>query len=148
MADLNDVRVREMTVEDYDAVVAVWIEAGLPYRPKGRDSRERVAQDIFRRQGAFLVAVAGDEVIGTAFGTTDGRKGWLNRLAVLPAWQGIGIGESLVKELEARFEKMGLEVFSCLIMKDNLSSQEFFSALGYEHHDDVQYYSKRLTKDA
>jgi len=33
-------RIRALTVGDYDALVRLWQEGGLPYRPDGRDQRE------------------------------------------------------------------------------------------------------------
>ncbi|MCK4392559.1 hypothetical protein KAX17_06600 [Candidatus Bipolaricaulota bacterium] len=41
--------IRELTVNDYDALVALWKEAGLPYRPNGRDQRERIAREVAGR---------------------------------------------------------------------------------------------------
>jgi|GEM_PF-3309845 len=48
--------IRELTVNDYDALVALWKEAGLPFRPNGRDQRERIAREITGPCSIFLVA--------------------------------------------------------------------------------------------
>lgn len=140
-------RVREMTAGDYDAVVDVWERAGLPYRPKGRDSRESIAHELSGQSAIFLLAEIDDRVVGTALCTHDGRKGWINRLAVVPEQQGKGIGAILIREAERRFTDLGIRIFACQILIENTGSQEFFSHQGYEPHDDVRYFSKRLDKD-
>jgi len=41
--------IRKLTVNDYDALVVLWKEAGLPYRPNGRDQLERIAREVAGR---------------------------------------------------------------------------------------------------
>ena len=48
--------IRQLAVEDYDALVALWEEAGLSYRPNGRDCREKIAHEIAGTTAIFLVA--------------------------------------------------------------------------------------------
>jgi len=141
-------RVREMTIEDYDEVVDIWVRSGLPYRPNGRDTREHIARELESGNVMFLLAELDGVVVGTALCTQDGRKGWINRLAVVPEHRGEGIGAMLIEEAERRFKALGLTIFACQIMMDNVGSQEFFSRLGYVPHDEVRYFSKRLDKDA
>ena len=148
VADGGMVRVREMTIDDYDAVVEVWARAGLPYRPFGRDAKDRIAIELSGDSAIFLLAEEDGKIVGTALCTHDGRKGWINRLAVDPEHQGKGTGALLVEEAERRFTAKGIKVFACQIMADNIGSQEFFSHLGYVPHDDVRYFSKRSDKDA
>ncbi len=37
--ELSDVMIRALTADDYDDLLALWRDAGLPYLPNGRDSR-------------------------------------------------------------------------------------------------------------
>jgi len=107
-----------------------------------------MAKELAGDNAIFLIAESDGAVVGTALCTHDGRKGWINRLAVVPEHQGKGIGAMLMEEAERRFEALGLTVFACQIITDNAASQEFFSKLGYEPHDEVRYFSKRKDQDA
>jgi ribosomal protein S18 acetylase RimI-like enzyme len=138
--------IRELRIEDYDALVMLWKELGLPYRPDGRDSRTRIGKEIGSPMAIFLVAEVDGKIIGSLLGTTDGRKGWINRLAVHPDLQRRGVGRALVQEIERRFEDRGLLVFACLIEGGNNDSQIFFDELGYDVDPEVRYYSKRKGK--
>jgi hypothetical protein len=42
----NNITIREFRIEDYDNVVNLWIEAGIHYRPKGRENRARMAKEL------------------------------------------------------------------------------------------------------
>lgn len=135
--------IREMRPEDYGALVRLWKDAGLTYHPKGRDSRVRVVKELGTPMALFLVAEAEGSLVGSLLGTTDGRKGWVNRLAVHPEWQRKGVAVDLLNEMERRFDQRGILVFCALIQGDNSSSQAFFEKAGYVVDPTVVYYSKR-----
>ena len=135
--------IREMTIDDYDAVVALWEAAELPYRSKGRDQREKIAREIGGPSSIFLVAEADGEVVGAVLGTHDGRKGWINRLVVAPEHQRKGIGRTLVSEVETRLDAIGIEIVACQVEDWNSASMTFFERSGYRHHDDIHYFTKR-----
>jgi len=137
------ITIREFKIEDYDALIAMWDKAGLSYRPHGRDQRARIARALEGPCSIFLVGEEDGRIVGSVFGTHDGRKGWINRLAVLPSYQGQGLASRLVREVEARLEEMGIEIVAALIEDWNTASQALFSKLGYHRHEDIHYYSKR-----
>jgi ribosomal protein S18 acetylase RimI-like enzyme len=143
-----DLNLRDFRIEDYDQVVSLWRTCGLLFRPSGRDGMERIAKEIEKPTALFLVVECEGKIVGTLFGTTDGRKGWINRLAVRPDHQRRGLAKRLIKEMEARFEARGLEVFSCLIEDHSDSSMRLFEEIGYTEDLSVHYFSKRLNKDS
>jgi ribosomal protein S18 acetylase RimI-like enzyme len=145
---MRQVTIRDMTNDDYDAVTRVWTEAALPFRPRGRDRRETMQAEMARGTALFLVAEAGGEVVGVVLGTHDGRRGWINRLAVAPAYQRLGVARRLVREVEARTEALGIEIVGALIESENEVSLAFFRQIGYLHAPDVEYVSKRRSADS
>jgi ribosomal protein S18 acetylase RimI-like enzyme len=144
---MNEIRIREMTLDDYDAVVGLWTQAGLSFRPLGRDRRETMRAEMGRGNTVFLVAESGGELVGVLLGTHDGRRGWINRLAVAPAFQRQGIARRLVREVEARTEALGIEIVSALVESENEASLAFFQAIDYIHAPDIEYVSRRRSAD-
>ncbi|MBN1628466.1 MAG: GNAT family N-acetyltransferase [Thermoleophilia bacterium] len=134
-------------MQDYAAVERLWREAGLPYRPLGRDHPDRVAEEHESGTAMFLVAECGEDLVGVVFGTHDGRRGWINRLAVAPGFQRRGIARRLVREVESRLEARGIEITSALVEQENQESMAFFRAAGYVHGADIEYFSKRRSAD-
>ena len=57
------------------------------------------------------------------------------------------IATKLVSEAEKWFEENGIEVFTCVIERDNAASVELFKKLGYEEWD-VRYFSKRKSSES
>lgn len=140
---LAGVCIRPFTMDDYDAVVALWDLCGLPYKPLGRDSRESIRREMSGDIALFLVAEKGKQIIGTVLGTHDGRKGWINRLAVAPSMRRGGLAKELLEQAENEIFKKGIDIIACLIAEGNETSMKFFEKSGYIHHPDVFYYTRR-----
>lgn len=140
-------RLRELRIEDYDALIELWNEAKLRYRPKGRDRRDNIERELQQPSAVFLVVEKDGKLVGSIFGTHDGRRGWINRLAVSPSYRQQGIAAQLVKEVETRLDAMGIEIIACLVEDWNAVSMEVFQRLGYTRHSDVVYFSKRKHSD-
>jgi ribosomal protein S18 acetylase RimI-like enzyme len=142
------VGIREYRTEDYKSVLALWAGAGLPFKPEGRDRRKVVDSQVRQPNVVFLVAECGGRIIGTVLATHDGRKGWINRLAVDPGFRRRGIGSRLVRKAETRLEALGMDVLACLIEEGNDASARTFETLGYERHPEIHYFVKKRYPDA
>ena len=133
---------------DYQEILDLWKRAGLTIRAEGRDSVGAFA----RQMGWGVQRVAGLRVggclVAVAVLTHDGRKGWINRLAVDPAYRRRGLAQRLIAEAERWFiEELGLEIWAALIERENTASQALFESMGYGRHDLV-YMSKRIRPGA
>lgn len=144
-------RIRKLTIDDYDELIALWKRSDLSYRPIGRDSREAMTPEMERHEtfflGMFDPAGGGEKMIGSILGSSDGRKGWINRLAIDPDYRGKGLAALLIEECEKRLYALGIKVIAALIEGDNKSSESAFSKVGYSYWDDIKYYSKRFSDD-
>lgn len=136
-----------MREEDFAAVTVVWKSAGLPHQARGRDSEERMGKQLGLESSIYLVAEAGGTVVGLVLVTHDLRKGWLNRLAVMPEWQGRGVGSALVRRAEEELEALGIGIFAVLIHRSNRHSRHLFAELGYQESEDIVYCSKRVGRE-
>jgi ribosomal protein S18 acetylase RimI-like enzyme len=136
-----------MSLDDYDAVTRLWTEAGLAYRSLGRDQPDNIRVEMERGTAVFLVAESGGDLVGVVLGTHDGRRGWINRLAVAPAYRRRGIAGRLVREVESRVEALGIEIVAALIESENEGSLGFFQAIDYVHNPEIEYVSKRRSAD-
>jgi len=123
--------IRAATTDDGARLVALWAAAGLLFRAEHVD-RELTA--VLARD-PDLVLVEEDEtgaLIGTVFGTFDGRRGWVNRLATSPDQQGRGIATRLLAELERRLLAKGCAKINLLIEPHNAAVASFYARHGYQ----------------
>lgn len=134
---------RFLSLEDYGKVVDLWKRAGLKFKPAGRDSEKAISEQMIKQPNMFLAAFDGERLVGVAMLTDDGRKGWINRLAVDPEYQRKGVAMELIKKAEEIFRNRGIFLFAALIEDWNVPSQNLFRKMGYKKHDDIYYFSKR-----
>lgn len=139
--------IRKFRIEDYDRIIKLWEKCRLPLKPEGRDGREEISRQIQLDQVIFLVAEVEAGLVGTILATHDGRKGWINRLAVDPAFRGQGLAKNLVRQAERELEKAGLQMFAALIEEDNLPSIKLFEKLGYSFHPEIKYFTRKKSPE-
>jgi ribosomal protein S18 acetylase RimI-like enzyme len=141
---------RRLTLDDYDRWMSVWERAGLhSVRPVGRDSREAFARQFASGTHTMIGLELHRELIGVVLATHDGRKGWINRLAVLPEHQHRGYATLLLAEAERVLTEQGITVIAALIERGNEPSLALFGKLGYvELPEGIHYLTKRPGPDA
>jgi len=140
--------IRTIRIDEIKDLHSLWHAAGLEYRPKGRDSREKLQNEWMANADGFIGAFAADRMVGCVIATDDGRRGWINRLAVHPEYRRGGLAGRLIAAAEREFHRRGLRVIAALIDRENVSSQVLFEKNGYRFHKDILYYSKRESDDA
>lgn len=139
--------IKQLTINDYEEIVKLWSRAGLPFKPKGRDSKEAIQKQMRENPEFFLGVFENGKLVGTVIISSDTRKGWINRLAVAPEYRGRGIAATLIRESEEILRKRGIRIFCVLIEDYNKPSKELFKKCGYTEHTDIIYFSKRDSSD-
>jgi ribosomal protein S18 acetylase RimI-like enzyme len=141
-AILCNMAIRLATVADSPELVLLWLDAGL--RIEASDVSGELAA-VLERDSLVLVHVTDEgRIAGAVLGTFDGRRGWVNRLAVRPGMRGQGIASELIADLEQRLIAVGCPQVNLLIDTDNADVTRFYARLGYQPYD-VIFMAKRLT---
>jgi ribosomal protein S18 acetylase RimI-like enzyme len=135
--------IRLLSIAEYGSIIELWKSAGLPFKPHGRDSREEMGLQFKKDPDLFIGVFEENELIGAIIGTDDGRKGWINRLAISPEHTRSGVAMRLIDELEDAFKIRGRRIICTLVEDPNEASFALFKKAGYILHDDIHYLSKR-----
>jgi ribosomal protein S18 acetylase RimI-like enzyme len=125
--------IKEFGFEHFEAVTTLWKNAGLHLNSS--DSRQALGHILKRDADLFLVAFEGDDLVGAVLGRYDGRRGWINHLAVDQSYRAQGVGSQLMQELERRLQSKGCDKVSLFIEPDNAGVGTFYQQLGYEHRE-------------
>lgn len=125
--------IREFKMEDHSEVVALWQVCGLQLGKS--DSRESIEKILQRDPDLFLVVEDGETIVGAVMGRFDGRRGWIQHLAVSPDYQSQGLGRKLLQEVEKRLQARGCEKVNLLVTLENASVQNFYQQVGYNGYE-------------
>ena len=119
----------------------------MSYRPNGRDSRNEISRQIKESNDLFIGAFENNALIGVVVGSDDGRKGWINRIAVDPKHRRKGVAQALMHAAEDALRKRGRKIICTLIEDWNKNSLKLFKKCNYVLHRDIFYLSKRENKE-
>ena len=139
--------VESLGARDYPEIIHLWRQAGLPIKPAGRDSEEQFNKQIARGTQITLGVRCDGRLVGVVLATHDGRKGWINRLAVHPDFRRQGLGTYLIEAAEKALRAEGYRIIAALIEDWNTGSLALFERAGYHVHRDVYYLTKRDSDD-
>jgi len=131
--------IRVMTLDDYDAVYALWQSLPGIGLHEHEDSREGIAYYLRRNPDSCFVAEEGGRLIGAVLCGNDGRRGYINHLAVAAEHQGRGLGRALVDACLAALRKEGILMCSFVVYRDNEAGNAFWDAIGSTRHDTLLY---------
>jgi len=134
--------IETLTIDNYDDIIKLWEMAGLSTKPKGRESLEILAKEIALDHVAIYGLYVDRELVGVSMANWDGRRGWINRLAVHPDHRGRGYAGVLFKECEDFLKDCGALVIAALVDDINCPSISAFQKQGLEAIEGIIYLSK------
>ena len=137
-------RIRPFQPGDEAAVVALWNECRLT-RP-WNDPHKDIARKLSVQPELFLVYVEHNQIIGTVMAGYEGHRGWVNYLAVAPAFRGRGVARALMEHVERELVARGCPKLSLLVRNTNREALDFYRHLGYADDESVSL-GKRLIAD-
>jgi ribosomal protein S18 acetylase RimI-like enzyme len=119
---------RPMTLADLDGVTQV---DHLAFEPLWHNSSVSLA--LAYHQSAFSTVIELDhQIIGYQISNSITFSGHLARLAVLPSYQGQGLGYALVSRLLSDFSQHGIGHITVNTQNDNLSSLALYTRTGFQ----------------
>lgn len=137
--------IRSATVADAPRLIELWAAAGLKFRPE--DVPEELAAVLARDSDLVLVAEDDAGLTAAVFGTFDGRRGWVNRLATRADLRGQGHGSAVLAELELRLSAKGCRKVNLLVEPENEQVTSFYRRYGYAE-DQLIFMEKWLSPSA
>lgn len=139
--------IRDMTIDDYDSVYALWMSCPGMGLNDLDDSREGIELFLRRNPDTCLVAQdAGAEIVGTMMMGSDGRRGYIYHTAVRPENRRQGIGRALVDASLVRARSIGINKVALVVFSKNEAGNAFWEEVGFSSRDDLVYRNKALAE--
>ncbi len=136
------VHIRFFEPADYDAVIELWrASEGISLR-EDVDSREAIARYLERNANLSFVAVEEGAIVGAVLCGTDGRRGYLQHLAVDPNRRGGGIGKALAQHAFDALNAVGIRKCHLMVVQGNTRALAFWRAMGWLERGDIVLMSR------
>ena len=131
--------IRDYQPKDFSEVQNLWQETGMGGAIRG-DDHEVIVRTL--QLGAKLFILEHPEthqLIGTSWMTQDGRRIYLHHFGILPAFQGKGFANDLLKHSMNYARSTGLQI-KIEVHRSNFKAIQLYAKAGFDHLGDYDVY--------
>lgn len=148
MKGTKNMKIRKMTIDDYQAVYQLWNDtAGIGMR-SADDSKDGIMKYLDRNPETCFVAESENKIIGAILSGHDGRRGYIYHTAVINTVRKQGIGTKLVNIAIAALKKQGINKVALVAFETNESGNCFWESQGFEERTDLVYRNKSISNNS
>jgi ribosomal protein S18 acetylase RimI-like enzyme len=127
-----------------DDVIDLWNRCNL--LRSWNDPKKDIKRKLKVNPELFLLGFIDNRLIATVVGGYDGHRGWINYLAVDPAYMQKGFGKQMMEVVEEKIGALGCPKINIQVRADNEDTLKFYESIGYKM-DKVVSMGKRLEED-
>lgn len=139
-------KIRTMTIEDYDGVYELWMTIkGFGIRSID-DSRIGVERFLKRNPTTSVVAEEDGKIVGSILCGHDGRRGCLYHVCVHEKYRRHGIGKAMVVRAMEQLRKEQISKVSLIAFTENDIGNAFWNEIGWTKRNDLNYYEFTLNE--
>ncbi|MCW8344543.1 GNAT family N-acetyltransferase [Vibrio sp. ZSDZ65] len=129
-----------MQSTDYDSVIGLWHDTEN-MQLREADSRESITEYLDQNPNLSYVAMVTDRIVGAVLVGTDGRRGYIQHLAVADKHRGKRIGRGLIEKATQALGLIGINKTHLFVTTENENAQQFYRSLGWEDRKEIKMYS-------
>ena len=108
------------------------------------DSEPAIARYLARNPGLSFVAHSEGRIVGTILSGHDGRRGYIQHVAVLPEHRRQGTAQRLIETALEALKAEGILKVHLMVKRDNPEGALFWSKRGWTRRDEIDLYSMIL----
>lgn len=132
-------KIRLMSIEDYDNAYDLWFAAaGMGMRSLD-DSLEGITRFLTRNPDTCFVAELDNQIAGVILCGHDGRRGYIYHTAVKSECRKRGIGKALVNAALEALKKEQINKAALVVFTTNSLGNEFWEHIGFEMRNELVY---------
>lgn len=144
--EMSTIKIRNMTIDDYDRVYALWMSCRNMGFNNLDDSRAGIEKYLKRNPSTCFLADQEGKIIGVILAGHDGRRGFIHHMAVAEDCRRQHIGTRLLERALAALKQEGINKVALLVFNRNEAGNAFWEKQGFTARDDVTYRNRELTE--
>ena len=134
--------VRQMVIDDYEAVYDLWINTPGMGLNNMDDSKAGIEKYLRRYPTTCFVAEEQGKIVGVIMSGHDGRRGIIHHTTVHLDYRKRGIGRLLVENAIQALDHEGINKVMLVVFKRNETGNAFWEKLGFSDRGDLVYRNK------
>ena len=131
---------RNLQITDHQDLIVLWRNCdGISLRDA--DSRQGMQKYLERNPGLSFVAEVDARIVASLMAGHDGRRGYIQHLAVDPEQRNQGIAGRLLELCLQALQAQGIVKSHVHVLNSNQLGRDFWSRRGWIHRDEIEMYS-------
>jgi ribosomal protein S18 acetylase RimI-like enzyme len=131
---------RNLQIADHQNLILLWRKCdGISLRDA--DSRQGMQKYLERNPGLSFVAEVDARIVASLMAGHDGRRGYIQHLAVDPEQRNQGIAGRLLELCLQALQAQGIVKSHVHVLNTNQLGRDFWSRRGWIHRDEIEMYS-------
>jgi len=118
--------IREINIDDYDKLILFWKSN---YFVNEMDSKDRFANFLLKNSKLSLLVEEKGIIFGTALGSFDGRRGYIQKVVVDRKYRKKGLGQQLVQKVIEKLRLLGATYIPISVEEENI---HFYENCGFK----------------
>lgn len=127
---MENLLIRPYQSDDEKEVIDLWRECHL-ITPLN-DPRSDIQRKLKVNPEWFLIGEIGGKLVASCMVGYEGHRGWINYLAVLPAYRHKGIASQMMNEAERWLRAAGCPKINLQLRDTNTETIHFYESIGYQ----------------
>ena len=136
--------IRNMTLEDYDGVYDLWIHTPGMGLNDLDDSKAGIERYLKRNPFTCFVAEESGSIIGVILSGHDGRRGYIQHMAVELKHRKKGIATTLLEHVMEALKLEEINKVALVAFEKNEAGNSFWEKHGFTKRDDLIYRNKNI----
>jgi ribosomal protein S18 acetylase RimI-like enzyme len=137
------ITIANMEIDDLEEVLLLWQSAeGVGLNES--DTVECLQVYLLRNEGLSAVARSEGRVVSAVLCGHDGRRGYMNHLAVAEGYRRRGIGSELVERCVTKLKQLGILKCNIFVFAGNDNGSSFWTAAGWRDRSELKVMQRRL----
>lgn len=137
-------KIRLMTIEDYEPIYIMWINTPGMGLNNLDDSKEGMERYLKRNPSTCFVAEEDGKIVGAILSGHDGRRGYIYHTTVLEACRKQGIAKKLVEKAMDVLNQEGIHKVALVVFDRNELGNAFWERIGFDSRTDLIYRNKSI----
>ena len=140
-------KIKTMTIEDYEGLHALWMSIhGFAIRSID-DSKEGIDRFLKRNPTTSVVAICDEKIVGGILCGHDGRRGCFYHVCVRSEFRRRGIGKDMVVFCMNALKEENISKVSLIAFTENDIGNASWNTIGWTKREDLNYYDFSLNTE-
>ena len=142
----DGITILPFSMDNYTQAWELW-DRSLPHSHDNSWNYAMTGRFLRHNPELCFSAFKGEQLIGTVMGSFDGRRGYIQHLAVDQSCRRSGTGRALMKKVTDAMREMDIRKVHLMVKNDNITVQEFYEKLSWDAREDITIMSIRLKEE-